>query len=452
MAIVIINPEAGGSDLGKTNNDFIEKDFNLEISKIIYDNLKKRNIETYLVRDDDVTLSNEERLNIISNLIKPNEKNILLTTSVSTGGDSGTEIIYALRNNSELANVITNEIKNNGFKVLKYYQLRDPDDTSKDFYEIIEKTNNAESLIIKLGYIDNDYDREYLINNIEKLGQAISDGIYNYIAEENIYIVKSGDSLYKIANNFDVTVDELKEANNLTNNNLQIGQRLIIPKKQESVTSPNEYLNYTVKSGDSLYKIANSYDTTVNTLIEINNLNSNILQIGQVLKIPVSVTDETVDYFTYTVKSGDSLYKIANSYDTSVNEIKNLNDLESNLLQIGQVLKIPNNLKSENNEQLEYIVKSGDSLYKIANSYNTSVNEIKNLNNLESNLLQIGQVLKIPVSKEEIISYITYTVKSGDSLYKIANSYNTSVNEIKNLNDLESNLLQIGQVLKIPSN
>ncbi len=66
------------------------------------------------------------------------------------------------------------------------------------------------------------------------------------------------------------------------------------------------------------------------------------------------------------------------------------------------------------------------------------------LNNLSSNLLSIGQVLKIPTTSSN-----TYTVQKGDSLYSIAKKFNTTVNEIKTKNNLTSNTLSIGQILKI---
>ena len=136
-------------------------------------------------------------------------------------------------------------------------------------------------------------------------------------------------------------------------------------------------------------------------------------------------------------------------FNTTVDEIKRLNNLSSNLLQIGQQLVIPTNASTANTLDT-YIVESGDSLYKIANLYGIT------LNNLTSNLLSIGQVLKVPSSKTSSqntsSNYITYTVKSGDNLYSIANRYNTTVSDIMKLNNLKSNLLSIGQTLKIPTN
>ncbi len=395
MANVIINPQYGGSETGKINNSFIEKNFNLDIAKVIYNTLKEKGIETSLLRDSDQTISLQDRLNMIDKLVKPNEENILISTTVAEGGSSGAEIIYALRNEDDLASQISNELEANGLNVLKYYQLRNPDDTSKDFYAIIREPENTESMIISLGYIDNSVDNNYLLNNVEKLGKSIANGIYNYIKKENIYVVKSGDTLFNIANKFNVTVQAIKNINNLSSNILNVGQELVIPKEETPSTS-GEFINYTVKADDSLYKIANAYNTTVNAIMNVNNLTSNALQVGQVLKIPTTVNEETKDYINYTVKSGNSLYKIANNYNTTVDEIKKLNNLTSNNLQINQVLKIPTTSQQDTTSYINYTVKSGDSLYKIANNYKTTVDEIKKLNNLTSNNLQINQILKIP--------------------------------------------------------
>ena len=448
MAIVIINPQFGGSETGKIKNDFIEKNFNLDISKIIYDKLKDLGIDTFLVRNNDTTINLQERLNIINNLIKPNEENILISTGVSTGGQSGAELIYSLKNDDALANSITNEIELLGYDVLKYYQLRNTDNTSEDFYPIIREVNNTESIIVDFGYIDNSYDLNYINNNIDKLGIAVANGIYNYIKKENIYVVQKDDTLYSIARKFNTSVDKIKELNNLTSNTLNVGQTLIIPKKQDLIIAPSEYITYVVKSGDTLYKIANNFNTTPSAIMNINNLTSTNLSLNQVLKIPTIKEEEIIDYNTYTVKSGDSLYKLANSFNTTVEKIKDLNDLTNNNLSIGQVLKIPT---TSSNNYITYKVKSGDSLYKLANLYNTTVQDIKDLNNLTSNNLSINQVLKIPTKQqEEVIDYINYVVKSGDSLYKLANLYNTTVQDIKDLNNLTSNNLNINQVLKIP--
>lgn len=157
------------------------------------------------------------------------------------------------------------------------------------------------------------------------------------------------------------------------------------------------------------------------------------------LKIPSPLVSED----TYTVKSGDTLYAIAARFGTTIDAIRRANNLTTNVLSVGQVLQIPKE-STDDKETITYTVKSGDSLYKIAEQYNTTVNAIKNANNLTSNLLSIGQVLEIPKEKD---LETTYVVQRGDSLYSIAKKYNMTVDELKRLNNLSSNLLSIGQIL-----
>ena len=248
--------------------------------------------------------------------------------------------------------------------------------------------------------------------------------------------------MYKIAQKYNTTVDTLKQINNLTSNLLSVGQILKLPIEQ--VTPPTTASeNYVVKSGDNLYKIANLFNTTVDELKKLNNLTSDILSVGQILKVPESGAQEITSTINYTVKSGDNLYAIARRYNTTVSEIKKVNNLTSNNLSIGQVLKIPTVTPSQENAET-YIVQSGDSLYSIARKFNTTVSEIKKLNNLSSNLLSLGQVLVLP---KETTGQTIYTVQSGDSLYSIAREFNTTVDNIKALNNLSSNMLSIGQIL-----
>ena len=220
------------------------------------------------------------------------------------------------------------------------------------------------------------------------------------------YTVKKGDTLYGISNQFGVSVVDLKNLNNLKDNNLKIGQVLKI--SQNSGPNPDSSINYIVKKGDSLYSIARVYKTTVQEIQKLNNLKSNALSIGQELKIPENyVNDASANlptYINYTVKKGDSLYSIAKRYGITTNTIIKDNALKNNLLSIGQNLKIRTKKESiveecfgneTSDKNIEYIVKKGDSLYSIAKKYNTDVSTIMKNNNLKSSNLSIGQILKI---------------------------------------------------------
>lgn len=299
-----------------------------------------------------------------------------------------------MRNKSTLSNLILTELSNEGQNIRKAYQRRLPSNTAKDYYFMQRNTGNTEAITVEYGFLDSKGDDvNQLKNNWKNYAEAVVRAIVEYlnltyipVEGGNYHTVKSGDSLWSIAKKYNVSVADLKTANGLTSSMLSMGQVLKIPQKEQ--TSPKDNV-YVVKNGDSLYKIAQNYDTTVNEIMKLNNLTSTNLSIGQVLEIPKSdKTNET----TYTVKSGDSLYKIASSNGITVDELKKYNNLSSNLLSIGQTLKIPRKQSTSSNT---YTVKSGDSLYKIAQSNNTTVNELMKLNNLNSTLLSIGQVLKL---------------------------------------------------------
>lgn len=273
------------------------------------------------------------------------------------------------------------------------------------------------------------------------------------------YTVQTGDTLFGISRQFGISMEEIKKTNNLSSNTLIPGQILTIPGTSTTMT-------YTVKAGDNLYDIASRYNTTVQELMQINQLANDALSIGQQLIIPINETNTPPNYTIYTVKAGDNLYNIANNYNTSVNAIMQLNNLSSTTLSIDQQLKIPIPLAQTPTEQYQdYIVAPKDSLYKIANQFGMSLEELIQINNLNSNSLSVGQILQVKkhenipqetITYEECFgegyvepSYETYTVKSKDSLYTIAQAFNTSVENLIALNQLENDNLSIGQILKI---
>ena len=403
---VVIDAGHGGNDSGAVSSSGIrEKDLTLQIATAMQNEFQRRGIPATLIRSTDETISPTDRVNRILAAYGNNPNVVVISNHINAAGSGiqgadGAEVIYALRNTNRLANNILNALNNAGQVARKAYQRRLPSDTSKDYYFIHRNTGNTEPVIVEYGFIDNPSDLSKIQNNYQKYVNAVVDAVVATKRGETItanplegtYTVKSGDSLYKIANQYGISVNELKTLNNLTTNNLQIGQVLKVPTETVSTESNT----YTVKSGDSLWNIANRYGTTVNNLKAINNLTNDNLQIGQVLRVPSSEagtqTGGTIQGNTYTVKSGDTLYKIANTYGTTVNAIKSLNGLTGDNLRIGQTLLIPSNVPISNT----YTVKSGDSLWSIARRYGTTVNTLKSLNGLTNNTLQIGQTLRLP--------------------------------------------------------
>lgn len=301
-----------------------------------------------------------------------------------------------MRNNDTLPSKIAKELENAGQNVRKYYQRRLPSNPSKDYYYILRDTPNNQSVIVEYGFADSkEDDVNQIKNNYEELTEAVVKALVEYIGAtytppvgSNTYTVKKGDTLWSIARKNNITVDELKKLNNLTSNSLSLNQVLKLPTNNNDLST-----TYTVKSGDTLYKIANKYGLSVNELKSINNLSTNNLSIGQVLKIKKEASNNgntNENSSTYTVKSGDTLYSISNKFNKSVDEIKRVNNLDNNLLTIGQILQIPTDAPRV------YTVKSGDTLYTIARNNNTTVSDLIELNNLSTSNLSIGQKLLIP--------------------------------------------------------
>ena len=472
---VVVDAGHGGVDSGAVGNGLLEKDLNLKAANYMYDRLKELGVPVAITRTTDETLERNERVRRILNSFGNDPNVIVISNHINAGGGEGAEVVYSLRNNSTLANNILNEIGNKGQVKRKIYQRRLPEDPSKDYYFIQRLTGDTESILLEYGFIDNQRDASKLRNNlldyVEGAVKAITEYAgYTYtppgvetpdISNNNYYIVQRGDNLTTIANRFNTTVNEIRRLNNLKTDLLQIGQRLLI-SDNEIVEDDMSF--YIVQKGDTLYSIANRFNTTVDNLKSLNNLTTNTLSVGQQLKIK-----DIPNTNTYIVQKGDSLYKIANLFNVSVNDIVTSNNLTSNILMIGQELIIPNtNNNSIDNNIIEediiinpdnsgvldviYTVEKGDSLYSIANNFNTTVDELIRLNNLTSNVLRIGQQLIIPGT--DFITEnntTTYTVQRGDTLYSIANNYRTTIDKIIALNNLTSDVLTIGSNLIVPT-
>ena len=272
-------------------------------------------------------------------------------------------------------------------------------------------------------------------------------------SQTTTYTVKAGDSLWVIASRFGVSVTQLKSWNQLKNDVIYVGQKLVVKKgvtlESAPVTTPQKPVTttpqkptttisktHTVKAGESLWIIANRYSVTINNLKSWNQLKNDTIFIGQKLKVkkpstatvkpsgttstpkpntttkPNTATKPTISEkpatsSTYTVKSGDSLWIIANRYGVTINNLKSWNQLKTEMVFVGQKLKVkkPNattvkpagtTTKPTTTSKTKTVtVKSGDSLWAIATKHNLSVPQLKKLNQLTSDIIYVGQKLKV---------------------------------------------------------
>ena len=318
------------------------------------------------------------------------------------------------------------------------------------------------------------------------------------------YTVKAGDSLWGISHKYGMSIDSLKSLNNLSSNFIYPGQVLKVgqsnnqsnttskPSVSQSTNSSNQSGSYTVKAGDSLWGISHKYGMSIDGLKSLNNLSSNFIYPGQVLKVGQSSNQSNTASRpsasqstssgnrsgSYTVKAGDSLWGISHKYGMSIDGLKSLNNLSSNFIYPGQVLKVGQSSNQSNtasrpsasqstssgNRSGSYTVKAGDSLWGISHKYGMSIDGLKSLNNLSSNFIYPGQVLKVGQSSNQSNTASkpsasqstnsgnqsgSYTVKAGDSLWGISHKYGMSIDGLKSLNNLSSNFIYPGQVLKV---
>ncbi|WP_299744228.1 LysM peptidoglycan-binding domain-containing protein [uncultured Rossellomorea sp.] len=243
-----------------------------------------------------------------------------------------------------------------------------------------------------------------------------------------------------------------------------------------------------VESGDSLWLIANKYDTSVANLKNWNKLQSEMIFPNQVLKVaasgaqspqapapPKQNTGQT-SAKTYTIKSGDTLGQIAGKHSISLSDLMSWNGLNNHLIYPGQVLKVSKTGSQpapsspapapappkQDGSMTSYSVKSGDTLSHIGMKFGVTVAQLKSWNGLSSDFLSIGQVLKVsksaapatpapsqPAPPKPDSSMTSYTVKSGDTLSHIGATFGVSVSELRSWNNLSSDFLRIGQVLKV---
>ena len=321
------------------------------------------------------------------------------------------------------------------------------------------------------------------------------------------YLVQPGDTLYSIARRSGMSLNSLLTLNGLSQSSvIYPGQSLTISQSDSRVATKSSYNakplasgvstsgTYTVQAGDTLYGIARRSGMSLNTLLSLNGLSqSSVIHPGQTLKLsgasnatvasPVSyksAASSTSTSGTYTVQEGDTLYGIARRSGMSLNTLLSINGLsQSSVIHPGQTLKLsgasnatvasPVSYKSTASSASTsgtYTVKAGDTLYRIAYNHGISLTTLLSINGLsETSTILPGQQLVVSGSAKtttttttattsaKTVSYSTgastHTVQAGDTLFRIAKNNGLTLSELRALNGLTSNTIRVGQVLKV---
>ena len=356
------------------------------------------------------------------------------------------------------------------------------------------------------------------------------------------YTVQAGDSYWRIANKYGISIEELQRLNGTSSYFLYPGQSLVVPgsasttsgsasSTSSSTTStrsaaPSSGGSYTVQAGDSYWRIANKYGISIQELQRLNGTSDYTLHPGQSIKVPGSGTNASASSNSgsaststtsaspsaggsYTVQAGDSYWRIANKYGISISELQRLNGTSNYFLYPGQSLKVPGSgsanatpapaatTASTTSAPAEtpapapstgggnYTVQAGDSYWRIANKYGISISELQRLNGTSNYFLYPGQSIKVPgggaaaetsaptpapvsqtpapaespapaaaetpapaASNASQASGGSYTVQAGDTLYSIARRNGVDVYKLI-ANNGGSHFIQVGQVISL---
>ena len=230
--MVIIDAGHGGFDPGGGSNIYFkEKDLTLKISNYMKNRFDELGIPSVLVREGDITLDPSSRINKIASL-GASANDILISNHINSGGSKGGEVIYSIRGNNALPSMIGTELNKAGVPIRNVYTRRGR--TGLDYYFILRQTTPNNAMIVEYGFADDDSDTYRLIYNWPSLAEAtvkaVSDYLgINYSSPNTItYIVKPNDSLYKIAEKYGTTTTKIKNFNNLTSDTIYPGAILKI--------------------------------------------------------------------------------------------------------------------------------------------------------------------------------------------------------------------------------
>ncbi len=338
--------------------------------------------------------------------------------------------------------------------------------------------NVGQKLVV---YVSNDKKEFYAsLDNQSAIEKSVSKNTVTKSSNSWVYHrIRRGENLSSIAIKYGVSLSSIKEWNNLSSSRILAGRRLkiytdkslsYVASNDNVSRSNNDVFRYKIKKGDTIGELAEKFGVSSNQIRNWNGIRGNNIIAGKSIKIyggsnssslgdNTTKTPSNVNY--YKVKSGDTIGGIAEMYKVSSSNIRRWNGLKSNKILVGQSLKVLsdegiNDLPEPTNNGKMHKVENGESLYSIAHKYRMSVNDLKELNNLDGNKIIAGDNLKITTidnssdnSSSKNKGAHIHKVERGESLYTIAHQYGMSLSRLKTLNDLDGNKIIIGQKLRV---
>lgn len=250
------------------------------------------------------------------------------------------------------------------------------------------------------------------------------------------YVVRKGDSLTKIAETFDTRITDIRIWNDIPYyKKISVGEELIIYVPNEKYNFYRSLANYTPIEQETIKRVADIKENTI---------------------------EPKRKQITHIVRRGESLASIARRYNVAMSDLKAWNNLRSTRLVRGQRIKIYSETVDKNFASTKktnpdyYVVRQGETLSDISRKFRIPISDLKEWNNLKGDRVNAGQRLVISadvgkISKGDNISRkrTYHTVKPGETLITIAKRYQMSVAELKRINNIRSNKIKAGQKLLV---
>jgi LysM repeat protein/ABC-type branched-subunit amino acid transport system substrate-binding protein len=304
-----------------------------------------------------------------------------------------------------------------------------------------------------------------------------------------LHVVEQSEGFYSIARQYNVSQQEIFDANPEMSDGLKKGQVIRIPvikgrnTNAYEINRSGDFILHSVEKGQTTWYISRKYNVDIEEIYRHNPGSDQKLTAGSILKVPVSDRKTDADegvrrFYNYTVKSGDTLYSISKRYDVSVDDIVKYNPaLQTGVLSVGSVVRIPRFVPEteqsgsgvtsesgiiEGKDFIYHEIESGQTLYSISRRYQMDVDRIKSFNpDVNPNDLREGYMLRIPrkIEKQAVDQqkpddrnfFETHGVRRKETLFSISRRYNVDMETIRKVNPgIDFSNLRKGSELKIP--